>query len=173
MSSGARIAVMLLAVAGLWGGAPAQAAVFLSTKVDRANMRLGPGLDYPVRAQFRIRHWPLELLDRYGDWRRVRDWHGEEGWMHKRLLSPARYVLIRPQHALDAQSATELQRKQRTIRLYRAPHMRSRVVAFVQTGVSARLEDCDIIWCKIRLPAHAGWVVRVALWGLDEREFRE
>ena len=173
MRRGARLAALLLLAAGVWGSQPAAAAVFLSTKVDRANMRLGPGLDYPVRAQFRIRHWPLELLDRYGDWRRVRDWHGEEGWMHKRLLSTARYVLIRPQHELDASSDSQAQRQKRTIRLYRSPDMRSRVVAFVQTGVAAQLENCDTIWCRIRLPQHAGWVVRVALWGVDEREFRE
>lgn len=153
--------------------ASADAAVFLSTKVDRANMRLGPGLDYPVRAQFRIRHWPLELLDRYGDWRRVRDWRGEEGWMHKRLLSTQRYVLIRPPRALDAEKDAAQNAKRKTIRLYRSPHMRSRVVAFVQTGVAARLTRCDAIWCQIQLPAQGGWVLRVALWGVGEEEFLE
>ena len=158
---------------GLVLSAPLHAAVFLSTKVNRANMRLGPGLDYPVQAQFRIRHWPLELLDRYGDWRRVRDWQGEEGWMHKRLLSTQRYVLIRPPRTLDGDAAPESKAAQQTIRLYRAPHKKARVLAFVQTGVTAQLENCDAIWCKIRLPAQAGWVLRVALWGVSEREFLE
>ncbi|MEC7163261.1 MAG: SH3 domain-containing protein, partial [Pseudomonadota bacterium] len=59
---------------------------FVSIKSDAANVRRGPGPDFPLLWQYQRRNLPLEIIAEYDDWRRVRDHQGEEGWMKAPLL---------------------------------------------------------------------------------------
>ena len=134
---------------------------YVSIRSDAANMRHGPGFDYPLLWQYRRRGLPLEVLDAYRDWRRVRDHSGVEGWMHKRVLRTRRTVIIR-----DETQATDALHALRT-----APD--GGIVAFVQVGSIAALEDCTRHWCAIAVGGHRGWMARARLWGVHASEFSD
>ena len=68
---------------------------FVAVSEKQANMRRGPGEDYPLLYQYRRQGLPLEVVAEYGQWRQVRDHEGSEGWMHARLLRASRHVIIR------------------------------------------------------------------------------
>ena len=68
---------------------------FVAISENMANVRRGPGEDYPLLYQYRRQGLPLEVVAEYGQWRQVRDHEGSEGWMHARLLRGGRHAIIR------------------------------------------------------------------------------
>jgi SH3-like domain-containing protein len=85
---------------------------FASLRVSEANMRTGPGTRYPIEWVLRHENTPLEIIAEYDVWRRVRDWEGAEGWIHKSALSGHRSLIVTGDvpHKLweDAQSSTKV-----------------------------------------------------------------
>ena len=132
---------------------------FVSLSKGEANVRRGPGGDYPLLYQYRRRGLPLEIVAEYGQWRQVRDHEGAEGWMHARLLRGNRSALVR-------QAANALPLRNR-------PDASGGVVALVQSGTIGRLEDCEGQWCEIEFDGHEGWLPRAMLWGVYRFEFND
>src|SRR5690606_28755156 len=103
------------ALAGFWmaGGVPAAAAGlasgytlgrstgypiprFVSLKSAKARMRVGPSTTYRILWVYQRAGTPLEIIDEWGNWRRVRDDAGTSGWMHAALLSGRRTAVVAP-----------------------------------------------------------------------------
>ena len=59
---------------------------FVSLKSDEVNLRTGPGKRYPIDWIYRRRGLPVEIIDEFDDWRRVRDHDGTVGWVHRFML---------------------------------------------------------------------------------------
>ncbi len=132
---------------------------FVSINKSAANVRRGPGEDYPLLWQYQRRGLPLEIIAEYGQWRRVRDHEDSEGWMHARLLRGPRQVMVR-----TAVNVLILRRRADTT---------AGIVALVQPGAIGRLEDCEGDWCEIDVGGHDGWLRRDALWGVYPFEYRD
>src|SRR3546814_12362492 len=93
-----RLVSALLAMVML--GATARAADddvlrYVSLDTDKAFMRTGPGLRYPVEWVYVRPGWPFEVVSEYGYWRKLRDIDGTSGWMHMNLLTSRRRVIDR------------------------------------------------------------------------------
>ena len=46
---------------------------FVSTKTEESNLRVGASLNYPIKIQYIIKNFPLEIIDEHEDWRKVKD----------------------------------------------------------------------------------------------------
>ena len=132
---------------------------FVSIKSDAANVRRGPGPDFPLLWQYQRRNLPLEVIAEYDDWRRVRDHQGEEGWMKAPLVSGARTVIVR--HSAHA------------VTLRAVPDATGGVVALVQPGVIGTLKTCKGGWCEVEVERYDGWLPRDQIWGVYFFEFSE
>ena len=132
---------------------------FVSIKSDAANVRRGPGPDFPLMWQYQRRNLPLEVIAEYDEWRRVRDHQGEEGWMKAPLLSGARTGIVR--------------RAAHAVKLRAVPDSAGGVVALVQTGVIGTLEACNGDWCEVEVDRYDGWLPRDQIWGVYPFEFSE
>ncbi|GIR10307.1 MAG: hypothetical protein CM15mP21_5690 [Hyphomicrobiales bacterium] len=132
---------------------------FVSIKSDAANVRRGPGPDFPLLWQYQRRNLPLEVIAEYDDWRRVRDHQGEEGWMKAPLLSGARTVIVR--------------RSAHAVTLRAVPDATGGVVALVQPGVIGTLKACRGNWCEVEIDRYDGWLPRDQIWGVYPFEFSE
>lgn len=134
---------------------------FVSIKAHKANMRRGPGKQYPVIWQFRKRDLPVEIIGEHGQWRHVRDADAIEGWMHVSILYGARHVIVR---------------HKQPVALRHKARANARIVALLQPNVMARLKKCKSSWCEIKLTQdkskYKGWVRRDALWGVYPFEFQ-
>ena len=71
---------------------------FVSLRSDEVNVRVGPGVRYPVKWVFRQKAIPVEIVQEYDTWRKIRDWEGAEGWciepccrVNEALSSPANH----------------------------------------------------------------------------------
>lgn len=126
---------------------------FVSVKADKAYARTGPGQNYPIRWVYRRENLPVEIFQEYGPWRKIRDIDGDEGWIHRSLLSGRRSVIV---HSGDIMAA-----------LYSRPDERdSKIAALVNHGAIMLVDECAPQWCRVYNGKYKGWIERKFLWGI-------
>ncbi|ARP98525.1 aspartyl-trna synthetase [Pseudorhodoplanes sinuspersici] len=126
---------------------------FVSVKSKPANVRVGPGVSYPLKWTFVRRGLPVEIIAEFGNWRRIRDWGGEEGWIVGSLLSGNRTALVAPWSGANPVA----------IRSDAAEN--ASTVAIVQSKVLVRVVGCDGKWCKVKAKGRRGYIRQTRLWG--------
>ena len=129
---------------------------FVSLRANEANVRRGPSLSHRIDWVFKRRDMPLQIIAEYGHWRRVIDEDGQGGWVHYRMLSGARTVVLQEEAVLHSR-----------------PDPDALENALLERGVVARLGDCTIDWCELTAGGYRGWALKAALWGVDPAEIRE
>lgn len=131
---------------------------FVSLKADRAHVRRGPGTNYAIKWTYLRRGLPLEILEEYGNWRQIRDWSGESGWIHEALLSSRRTALVSPWN-LKA-----------VVQLRAAPKPGAPITARLQPKLLVRISSCAGGWCHITVKDVDGYVRQDRLWGVYPNE---
>lgn len=123
-----------------------------------SNLHVGPGKQYPVDWQYIIPNFPMEVLAEFGHWRRIRDFQGNSGWVHKSLLTGKRYVLV----------VNSVQN------LMNTPHAQGKIVARLSPGVVGRVVQVQGDWCKLNVKweekNYKGWVEKRHIWGVYGHE---
>lgn len=131
---------------------------FVTLGADEVNMRTGPGVRYPIRLVIRKEGLPVEVIREFEVWRQIRDSEGDEGWVHKSMLSGRRAVII--------------QSKIQT--LLKKPEEGAKPVVKLEPDVIAALDTCIDAWCRIKAASYDGWIKRDALWGVyPDEKFKE
>jgi SH3-like domain-containing protein len=123
---------------------------FVSLRSDLVNLRVGPGETYPIQWVLTRKEMPVEIIRVFEHWRMVRDWQGTEGWVHERMVSGKRGVVVKG--GIRA--------------LHRQPDPASAIVARAEPGVFARLVECRGAWCRIEAAEITGWIQRGEVWGV-------
>jgi SH3-like domain-containing protein len=135
---------------------------FVSLKADKVHVRQGPGTDHKIAWVFQQAGLPVEVIQEFETWRRVRDSEGAMGWVFHAMLSGRRTVLILPWESKDGKSMqTELRS---------SGSASSAAVALVEAGVLANVRSCDGSWCEISVGPHAGHIEQKKLWGVYDKE---
>jgi SH3-like domain-containing protein len=137
-----------LAQAGRTTGLPVPR--FVSLGADEVNLRFGPGESYPIAWILTREGLPVEIVEEFDTWRKVRLHDGDLGWIHGSLLSSRRTVLV----------ADEI----RTLR--QTPDPDARIVLRAEPGVIGQLLDCDGSWCRVEIEGRRGWLQRAEFWGV-------
>jgi SH3-like domain-containing protein len=127
---------------------------FVSLKSSRVNVRVGPGENYGISWVFVKPGLPIEVVQEYDNWRRIRDSDGSMGWVFQSLLSGKRNAVVAPWAGGDP----------RPIR--RSAAAESAIVAYLEPGVMGKVERCANGWCRISGSGYAGWIDREQLWGV-------
>src|ERR1700686_1709637 len=68
---------------------------FVSLHADRVNLRTGPGDRYPIEWVLTRKEMPVEITGQLEHWRRIRDWEGTSGWVHERMLTGKRAIIVK------------------------------------------------------------------------------
>jgi SH3-like domain-containing protein len=169
-----RIAIVILAAvtasAALFATAPqpasAQAAKgatglpiprFVSLKSKRVNLRIGPGKDYAVSWLYMKAGLPVEIIQEYDNWRKVRDADGTEGWVNHSLLSGERSALAAPW--MRGKGADVF------VDVHRDPSGGAGIIARMQPGVVFKIDECNGEWCHGDADGSEGWVNQTEIWG--------
>ena len=132
---------------------------FASLRSDEVNLRIGPGTRYPVDWIYSKRDLPVEVIAEFDAWRKIRDWQGTEGWVHKTMLSGQRMVVVigdtRKLRSSDSEDAG--------------------AVAMIESGVSGRLLQCprNNAFCRVDIQHYSGWLRRDEFWGVYKGEWTE
>ncbi|MEF2071373.1 SH3 domain-containing protein [Consotaella aegiceratis] len=129
---------------------------YVSLKAERVNMRVGPGTEYAVSWLYLKRGLPMEVVQEYDLWRRVRDSEGTEGWVYHSLLSGDR----------TAEAAPWLKGKEATIDVRAQASEDSTLIAQMQPGVVSKVDTCGLGWCEIEVAGRTGYVHQHEIWGV-------
>ena len=127
---------------------------FASLRAAKVNLRAGPGVRYPVEWVYQRRGLPVKITAEFDAWRKVRDWRGTVGWIHRAMLTGKRTVITTA----------------REVVLRRKPSRDSPAVARAEAGVIARVLVCRAHWCRVEAGGISGWGRREALWGTLPQE---
>ena len=131
---------------------------FVSLKSSRINMRAGPGRDYRVEWNYRKAGLPMEIIQEYDNWRKVRDASGDEGWIHVSLLTGKRTGMVAPWQ------------KDEYLPLRRRPAPDASLVARVEPGTLGNVVSCDGDWCIMEYDGYEGYMRQAQIWGVYPRE---
>lgn len=129
---------------------------FASIQASEANMRTGPGRQYPVEYVYRRPELPVQIIAEFDIWRRIRDVDGDIGWVHQAMLSGRRTVMVLgPDIAM----------------MRGEPTLEAGVVARMEPGVIAGFDHCVTSgpdkWCLVEAEDFAGWVPATTIWGIS------
>lgn len=136
---------------------------FVSLKPSRANLRSGPGTEYPTVWVYHREGLPLEIIKEFEGWRQVRDADGASGWVLQSFLSGRRTALIEPWEAKAGATPPQ-------IALLSDDNEKAGIVVKVEAGVIANVLSCDGKWCWVTVEKFKGYVQQVKLWGVYEKE---
>lgn len=123
---------------------------FVSLREDEVNLRAGPGERYPIDWVLTRKGMPVEILQEFDVWRKVRDVQGTEGWVHQRMVTGIRTVVVTGE----------------TRTLHADPDPASPAVARAEPGVIAHLLECRGAWCRVEARDIKGWLRRSEMWGV-------
>ncbi|WP_236894623.1 SH3 domain-containing protein [Devosia sp. SL43] len=167
----ARFAWMLLAFGLLLAPAFAQAANpsglplprFATTRSEPINVRVGPGTKYEVAWTYLKSGIPVEIVQEFDTWRKIRDVDGTEGWVHQNLLSGTRAGYAAPLVANGELALRSNQSDEAGIR------------ARLGAGFKVIIKQCDGTWCEVtaigqdanqRSTSYSGYLHQEELWGV-------
>lgn len=131
---------------------------FVTIKYDHANARKCPKEDCPIEWEFIKKGEPVLIKLKHDQWYQIQDIKGEGGWVHSRLLSHKRAIIINSKN---------------TIPLLASPGKYNNIVAMVAPHLRCYLKKCDAKWCNITCKDKAGWVPRKDVWGVLDKEWQE
>lgn len=131
---------------------------FVSLKSTEVNVRSGPGTRYPIAWVYRREGMPVEIVEEYDYWRKIRDVEGTTGWVHKAMLDGHRTVMLKG-------------KEPRVVRT--APEAKAKPLLKVEPMVIAKLAECEKDWCRIQISGRKGWIEKKYLWGVYDKEIIE
>ncbi|SFA90989.1 SH3-like domain-containing protein [Rhizobium sp. NFR07] len=131
---------------------------FVSLKSKKVNIRIGPSTDYAVSWMYMKSGTPMEIIQEYDNWRRVRDADGTEGWVNQALLSGERTAVAAPWMRGKGDDVY--------VNMRRDPQSSSNVIAKLQPGVQLNIQECNGDWCHAEANGTEGWVAQAEVWGV-------
>jgi len=137
---------------------------FVTTRSHPINVRVGPGTKYDIAWNFTVSGVPVEIIQEFDTWRKIRDVDGDEGWVHQSLLTGERAgyaipLLANGEVEMHASAAEE------------AP-----LVARLAPGVRVSISQCTGDWCRVSASqpgertSYGGWVHQAEIWGAYPNE---
>jgi SH3-like domain-containing protein len=151
----ARLAVAALVALAVQGAAPAPPQ-FGSLTRDKVFLREGPSYQHRVLWVYHRNGLPVQILNQYDIWRRVRDSDGTVGWVSAVMVSLVRRTIVvtskKPAPLRDGAGES------------------AHVIADAQTGVVAKLEACKVDVCKVSADGTEGWIEKKNIWGVGVDE---
>ncbi len=127
---------------------------FLTLKANKVNVRKGPSSSHDVAWVFQRKGMPVEVTAEFENWRKIRDSHGEEGWILQQMLSGRRFAMAPDWDKL------------KSVDLHDSESARSGKVAKLSPGAIAQIESCSGQWCYLSTEEYEGYALQTGLWGV-------
>lgn len=128
---------------------------FVSLKSNEVNVRVGPSQDHRIGWTYVRGGLPVEIVQEFDNWRRIRDWEGSEGWVFHSLLSGQRTALVTPWERSGM--LTPLRAEARSDAPIRAE---------LEPNVLVNVERCGNGWCRVSGRGFEGWIDQARLFGV-------
>lgn len=133
---------------------------FVSTRSNPINVRVGPGTKYDVAWNYTASGIPVEIIQEFDTWRKIRDMDGSEGWVHQSLLVGTRAGYATP---IAANGEVDM---------YASRSSEAGLRARLAAGVRVNISECDGDWCAVSAgqpgerASFSGYVRQEEIWGV-------
>lgn len=129
----------------------------VSLRSNTINGRSGPDTKYPIEWVYKQKGAPVEIVNEYGLWRKIKDWEGSESWVHKSMLTGRRFVKVMTPGENN---------------IYNNDDYQAKVIAKVEDGVIGEIKKCrkGNAFCLVQFGTVEGWVPKNILFGVYEDE---
>ena len=123
---------------------------YLMLKNSKVNVRMGPGLDYPVKFIYKKKNLPVKVIDKKENFRKVIDHKKNSGWIHISQLKKVNSVIVLSNRIL-----------------FKKPTFNSKPIANIESGRLFVLKKCKKDWCEVSSLNYTGWINMDNVWGKD------
>ena len=131
---------------------------YVSLKYDEVNVRVGPGKRYPIHYVYKRVHLPVQIIEEFAHWRKIADYEGSTGWVHKGAIDGTRTAMMMDK----AQN------------LYAKPDATSANTIRAGKLVIGTLKRCEPDWCQLEISGRNAWIRKADIWGVAREEvFKE
>lgn len=137
---------------------------FVSLKSTAVNLRVGPGRKYPISWQYKRRGLPVEVIQEFDQWRRIRDSEGATGWVLHSLLSSRRTGIVAPWQT--PKIAFGNTKRSKLLSGKKSANVDAATVAHIQAGLMVIIDNCQNRWCAVEAQDTRFWVKQNKLWGV-------
>ncbi|HZY68298.1 MAG TPA: SH3 domain-containing protein [Devosia sp.] len=117
---------------------------FVTTRSTPINVRVGPGTKYDVSWIYKVAGTPVEIIQEFDVWRKIRDVDGSEGWVHQNMLSGNRAGYVLPGASVER------------VALRTSAAAEAGVAAWVGPGFPVKIQSCEAGWCSVQAVDHSG-----------------
>ena len=121
---------------------------FLMLKNSKVNVRMGPGMDYPIKFIYKKKYLPVKIIDKKDNFRKIIDHKKNSGWIHWTQLKKINSLLVLSDRIL-----------------FEKPTYNSRPLANIRSGRLFVLEKCKKNWCEVSSQSFSGWITTENVWG--------
>ena len=129
----------------------------VSLRYDKVNARSGPGINYPIDWVYQQKGAPIEVIDEYEVWRKVKDWEGSVSWVKQSMITGKRFVKVM---TLGENN------------IHNNDSYKSKVIAKVEDAAVGEVKKCtkSSDFCLIKFDTIEGWVPKKILFGIYPHE---
>ena len=125
-----------------------------SLKNNKVNVRLGPSKNYPIKFVYEKKYLPVVIIDEHYNWRKVRDYDNDTGWIHISQLSKIKTTVTTKDNQVVYSSPT----------IYSKPKVKLEIYQVLI------INKCKQKWCEVRNSRTTGWIKKDHLWGIKEHK---
>ena len=125
-----------------------------SLKNNKVNVRLGPSKTYPVKFVYKKKYLPVLVLDEHYNWRKIKDYENDLGWIHISQLSRTRSTVTTKNNQVIFSSPTIFSKPKAKLEIYQV----------------LIISECTKNWCKVKNSKINGWIKKNHLWGIQKDE---
>jgi SH3-like domain-containing protein len=127
---------------------------YLSIRTSVANLRIGPSYSHPIAYVYEKKNMPVEVIDEFEVWRKVKDYQGDTGWVHLSQLSRKRSLLTTKDGIV----------------LYKKSTIYSEPIIKIGKSEAVVIKKCIPNWCLVEIQKYKGWIQTEHVWGLENKE---
>jgi len=128
---------------------------FVSFKSNDVNLRVGPSVNYPLKIKYIQKNLPVEIIDEFDVWRKIKDYENNIGWLHESLIKGDRFVLT------DTKA-------EKSINIYNRP--KGNIIGIIKKNNILSLKKCLLNWCYVLHNDFRGWLHKDYIWGVYDNE---
>ena len=121
---------------------------FLMLKNSKVNVRMGPGMDYPIKFIYKKKYLPVKIIDKKDNFRKIIDHKKNSGWIHWTQLKKINSLLVLSDRIL-----------------FKKPTYNSKPLANIKSGRLFVIEKCKKNWCEVSSQIYSGWITTENVWG--------
>ena len=137
---------------------------FVSLKFNKVNLRVGPGRKYAINWLYTKRGWPVEIIQEFDQWRRIRDSEGTTGWVLNSQLSSRRTGIVAPWEKPKIAFGNTV--RAALINGKGSASHDASTVARLQAGLMVTIDECDAQWCEVEAQDTRFWLQQDSIWGV-------